>query len=120
MTYLSKLFNLDSNFFSGGVCFDPVTAGIIIVSSSAVVGAGATVASAQQSHVASRRAETRAKGIANERRKQIAKQKEIAEAEEKTQIQKQQEILKSTQGAKSGRRSLLGSSSELGTKETLG
>lgn len=83
---------------------------LIVTAVAAVVGAGATAYSAQQQGEAARRANTRAKGIANTERERQTKADALLKAQEGAQAEKTAGALRATAGARAGRRSLLGGS----------
>lgn len=96
-----------------------VTTAVLV--GAAVLGAGATAYSAQQQNVASRRAETRAKGLANEERERQEEQKAIIAKQEEKTMKRQAGVLRATAGKRAGRRSLVtGPETGLAQSETLG
>lgn len=96
-----------------------VTTGILV--GATVLGAGATAYSAQRQNVASRRAETRAKGMANEERQRQREQEAIIAREEEKTMKRQAGALRATAGKRAGRRSLVtGPETGLAQSETLG
>ena len=101
------------------------TATAILVGA-AVVAGGATAYSAQQSGEQGRRAETRAKGLANEESIRQKKQGSLIAEQEATQNKQIAGRLRSTAGTRAGRRSLIfnpaqqQADSNLGSQATLG
>lgn len=96
-----------------------VETAIIAGAVTAGVGTAATIVSSQKQAEAARRAQTRARGIADEERRRQAEIKAAQDAETKSLADRQGAILRATAGKGSGRRSLI-SGSELGAKDILG
>ena len=89
-----------------------------------VIGAtaGVTAVSMRSQQIASNKAETRAKGIAENERQRQSKQDSLLRAQESEQARRSAGALKATTGGRGGRRSLIsnGSPSDLGQQTTLG
>lgn len=90
------------------------------VVTTAILAAGAAYLAHKQ-NVTSRRAETRAKALANEEQQRQNKQEAIIAKQEEKTMKRQAGALRATAGKRAGRRSLVTSAETgLAQKETLG